>query len=319
MKHLFAMVLTILFSGIATAQPDVIVHLRNGMEVEGQLGAVSDDSVRVTLSTTVYSPKEKVVRNSQAFAVSAIDRVELDRVSVGSAMLTGLGIGAGAGLATSFFLTSGKGGYSGLGAGLFSSEAEVVYHPEQPHDAAALATLGAGTRERGVVDSAGTAGTGGASLMQYLRECAPLLTLTATGGEICDVRFIAVDEHAAHFLPEYAVRWLPSRRDGSVILSMRDIAEVESGDRPSLLLSMLVGVTLGAVLTPSADSKLDQQQMLGMGAGALCGFGVHSLRMTGKPAPIHWKSGDDPAILRQQSLRHLRPDIRWDGLEATAP
>ena len=155
--------------------------------------------------------------------------------------------------------------------------------------------------------------------MQYLRECAPLFTLTARGGEIIDVRFIAVDQRAAHFLPEYPVRWLPSRRDGSVILSLHDIAEVESGDRPSLLLSMLVGVTLGAVLTPSADSKLDQQQMLGMGAGALCGFGVHSLRMKGKPAPIHWKSGDDPAILRQQSLRHLRPDIRWEGLEATAP
>lgn len=337
MKRLLPFLLTMFLTGTVTAQPDVIVHLRNGMEIEGQLGAVVNDSVRVVQKKTVYHPREKVISSTQAFAVSAIDRVEFDRVSVGSATLTGFGVGAGAGLLGALLVPAGDGMFSGLAkafvlvsgvvtgtvigllAGIFAAEDEVVYHLEQPHDAAALAALGAGTRDRGVVDTAHTGASGGASLTQYLREYAPPFMLTTTGGEIIDLRFIAVDQRGAHFLPEYPIRWLPTRHDGSIILPLSDIAEVESGDRPNLVTSLMVGAAIGALLTPSEEEKFDKQQMLGMGVGALCGLGVHSLRMKNQAPPLRWKRGDDPAILQRQSLHHLRPDIRWEGLEAAAP
>lgn len=337
MKRLLPVLLTLILAGTATAQPDVIVHLRNGMEVEGQLGGLVNDSVRVVEHRQVYFPEKELISTTYPVAVSAIDCVELDRATVGSAMLTGLQIGAGAGVAGALIVPGGAGMLAGIGAvivlaggaitgtvigllaGLFSSEDEVVYHPEQPHDAAALAALGAGTRDRGVVDTAHTGASGGASLTQYLREYAPPFMLTTTGGEIIDLRFIAVDQRGAHFLPEYPIRWLPTRHDGSIILPLSDIAEVESGDRPNLVTSLMVGAAIGALLTPSEEEKFDKQQMLGMGVGALCGLGVHSLRMKNQAPPLRWKRGDDPAILQRQSLHHLRPDVRWEGLEATAP
>ncbi|HOJ04969.1 MAG TPA: hypothetical protein PK916_13300 [Bacteroidota bacterium] len=337
MKRLLPVLLTLILAGTATAQPEVIVHLRNGMEVEGQLGRMADDTIQLIENRRVYYPEKKYIASTHSIAVSSIDRVEFDRVTVGSATLTGFGIGAGAGVLGALIVPTGDGMFAGLAkafvlvsgvvtgtvigflAGLFSAEDEVVYHPEQPHDAAALAVLGAGIRDRGVVDTAHTGASGGASLTQYLREYAPPFMLTTTGGEIIDLRFIAVDQRGAHFLPEYPIRWLPTRHDGSIILPLSDIAEVESGDRPNLVTSLMVGAAIGALLTPSAEEKFDKQQMLGMGVGALCGLGVHSMRKKNQAPPLRWKRGDDPAILQRQSLHHLRPDIRWEGLEAAAP
>lgn len=337
MKRLLPVLLTLILAGTATAQPDVIVHLRNGMEVEGQLGRMADDTIQLIENRRVYYPEKKYIASTHSIAVSSIDRVEFDRVTVGSATLTGFGIGAGAGVLGALIVPTGDGMFAGLAkafvlvsgvvtgtvigflAGLFSAEDEVVYHPEQPHDAAALAAVANGTWRAAAADASERDAARGASLTQHLRDCAPLFTLTTTGGEIIDLRFIAVDQRGAHFLPEYPIRWLPTRHDGTIILPLSDIAEVESGDRPNLVTSLMVGAAIGALLTPSEEEKFDKQQMLGMGVGALCGLGVHSLRMKNQAPPLRWKRGDDPAILQRQSLHHLRPDIRWEGLEATAP
>ncbi len=350
-------ILTLLLGGVAFAQPDVVLHLNNGLEIEGQFEGIANDSIRVIESRSVYYPANQTITTTHVYHVDSVEFVELDGAP-GSVIVTGFAIGGGVGvlpalaaekedvplvLVITVSVGAMIGTLIGVVAELSGATEDVLYYPTQSHDARALAALHAQHSPTSAHDDAlahdttlahdGTPahvatpvrdGTprryvpANASLTEALDKTVPLLTFTLANGEMVDGRLIAVGRDSIQFLPEESMNTLPLRRDGSAILPLDDIAQLESGDRPSAILSMLIGAVITAWLLPLDDGWEVRQQLRRAGIGASFGLIWYAIRYWRLPDYIAWKRGDDPALLRPYSFRALRPDLHWDGLHDAA-